>query len=69
MRKSVMKRLSVQNKLKPCPFCGGKLLEMDRFDRGWFVTCYECPCRGVEGSGRGFTREEAIKEWNTRYEG
>lgn len=51
--------------LKSCPFCGGETLEMDRNNGEWFVTCYECPCQGVEGN---LTREQAIKAWNTRAE-
>lgn len=57
-------------KLKPCPFCGSDILEMDKAqnpysnfdDHFWFVTCYQCPCQGVEAK----TKEEAIKAWNTR---
>ena len=52
--------------LKPCPFCGSHILEVDRFPHHdstlWFITCYECPCQGVEHK----EKEEAIKAWNTR---
>jgi len=58
--------------LKPCPFCGSDILEMDRelaeFDNQaerWFITCYECPCQGVIGDDK----QEAIEAWNKRTTG
>lgn len=65
------------NELKPCPFCGksDSLIVLDYtkicFDytpNRYWVTCNRC---GVTRSGGDdgdyFTKEEAIKAWNTRY--
>ena len=57
--------------LKPCPFCGSEVLEMDKgdlhddCDLWWYITCYDCPCQGVEA----LSKNEVIKAWNTRAEG
>ena len=44
----------MSEELKPCPFCGSEILELDRnlsnindFGWYWFVSCYDCPCRGM----------------------
>ena len=56
--------------LKPCPFCGSTILEMDRDSTEhddkpyWFITCYECSCQGVVEQNRG----DVIKVWNRRYQ-
>lgn len=61
------------DELKPCPFCGAEILDMDYdyipnkddrlSNREWWITCYECPCQGVRIVG---TKKEAIKAWNQR---
>ena len=48
------------NKLKPCPFCGGKAELVEGSD-GWCVYCKECDCEMVR-----FTKKQAVKIWNTR---
>ena len=53
------------NKLLPCPFCGGDNLGFYHnhlFRDGYEVRCYDCHF-GLQESR---TKEEAIKQWNTR---
>ena len=59
----------MQNKLLPCPFCGGEaklikhfIVALDTEYRQVFCTSC-CAKRPVE---KFFTEEEAIKHWNTR---
>ena len=52
-------------KLLPCPFCGGDNLGFYHnhlFRDGYEVRCYDCHF-GLQESR---TKEEAIKQWNTR---
>ena len=54
-----------KNKLKPCPFCGGKAHIMDMGYPHW-IYCEDC---GAKVRGRGFGDEgveESIKAWNRR---
>ena len=56
---------SWDNKLKPCPFCGGVntkicIKGVNQYKYG--VLCMDCDARG----GRGKTKNEAIKAWNRR---
>lgn len=57
----------MQNKLKSCPFCGGKaiILHTDPSYQlsHFFVTCNSC---GVETPRVSRTREQAIEVWNRR---
>lgn len=59
----------MQNKLKHCPFCGGKaiILQTDTFYScaKYFATCVSC---GVEMPRVCRTREQAIEVWNRRVE-
>jgi len=60
----------MDNKLKPCPFCGGTNIklysEKDETIHGFFHFCDDCDCR-VKIESRLFdTDEEAIDMWNKR---
>lgn len=76
-----MKNKKIDSQLLPCPFCGGGFfpfhpkmegkspcrskpaLEELSFG-GWRVSCYGC---GVgTWDNLGYTKEQAIKAWNTR---
>jgi Lar family restriction alleviation protein len=55
-------------KLKPCPFCGGRkieLVEPDYFFGSWFCEC--TACRQAIAAGK--TLEKAMKKWNRRAPG
>lgn len=52
-------------KLKPCPFCGKRkieLVEPDYFFGSWFCEC--SACRQAIAAGK--TLEKAMKKWNRR---
>lgn len=49
-------------KLKPCPFCGSKLIKI----YGVMVFHGECTMCGARSELSKTTREEAIRLWNTR---
>ena len=55
----------MQNKLLPCPFCGGeaKYIEDKDFFVSRFVTCTKC---GIETRRNYLRKDLAIKDWNTR---
>ena len=51
--------------LKPCPFCGYKVVEILADDNEHLYYRYFSQCqRCGAGAKRGHTKEEAIKEWN-----
>jgi Lar family restriction alleviation protein len=55
-------------KLKPCPFCGERkieLVEPDYFFGSWFCECTACR----QAIAAGETQEKAIKKWNRRAPG
>lgn len=55
-------------KLKPCPFCGGRkieLVEPEYFFSSWFCEC--TACRQAIAAGK--TLETAMKKWNLRAPG
>lgn len=55
-------------KLKPCPFCGGRkieLVEPEYFFGSWFCEC--TACRQAIAAGK--TLEKAMKKWNRRAPG
>jgi Lar family restriction alleviation protein len=55
-------------KLKPCPFCGGRkieLVEPDYFFGSWFCECTVCR----QAIAAGETQEKAMKKWNRRAPG
>jgi Lar family restriction alleviation protein len=57
----------MQNKLLPCPFCGGEaeLFHDEQFIHHAFVFCTECEAQ-TKLYANGNMTEKAIKDWNTR---
>ncbi|MDE6148582.1 MAG: Lar family restriction alleviation protein [Ruminococcus sp.] len=55
----------MDNKLKPCPFCGCNNIKVDLpLD---FTGLYYCICNGCRASTAIFSsREQAMKAWNRR---
>ena len=53
----------MNDKLKPCPFCGSSNLEVVDTPQGYFIGC-SCDCF----TGDFETKEAAIDTWNTRAE-
>lgn len=56
-------------KLKPCPFCGGKARFMQRLDPETYkaiiaVVCTNPDCQA--SSGRSKVRAEVVRAWNKR---
>lgn len=49
--------------LKPCPFCGGTTLLMNKGSNCW-ITCNDCKAEGPYEIGQ--TEDEAITAWNRR---
>lgn len=54
----------MNDKLKPCPFCGGEAIIDGCDDTLWIVICKECNA----SIGYKETKEEAIEAWNWRIE-
>lgn len=60
------------NKLKPCPFCGGKAELFNEFSRRgeevFFVQCKNLwkGCKALAFTLDYFTAQEAIEAWNRR---
>ncbi len=52
-----------EQKLLPCPFCGGEAEAIQVYATEWYVECTKCPCTMIGGY---YTEEEAIEAWNTR---
>ena len=60
-----MTKRKKETKLKPCPFCGSKmiLVELSWVTEGWFVaSCVECGASISDCQ----TMDLAKKVWNTR---
>lgn len=60
-----------EDKLKSCPFCGGKAVV--HVDNGVFVVCEDCECRTMalrdgkfSGKYRGGAVKSVIEKWNSR---
>lgn len=54
-------------KLKPCPFCGSKQVEVRQIKDGWSIGCTTTNCLCQWWFTRQFTdKEQAIKAWNRR---
>lgn len=48
--------------LKPCPFCGGEVIDVLRFQQKLIkIRCWNCTA-----SVSGKNEKEAIEKWNTR---
>ena len=52
-------------KLKPCPFCGGRAYLSERISGGYYVEC-ESINGCLAESGNYDTRGQAIEAWNRR---
>lgn len=58
--------LGGKDKLKPCPFCGGKAILMDASYPYWII-CDDCGARIHGNKGLGLGGIDASKEaWNRR---
>lgn len=56
----------MNDKLKPCPFCGGKAVRLNFLDRELMRTMFGCrKCHTTVQFAR-TTEAEAIEAWNTR---
>ena len=55
----------MSDKLKPCPFCGGNAVYIEKRDIfiSKFVTCAKC---GIETRRNYLRKDKAIEHWNTR---
>lgn len=49
------------DKLKPCPFCGGKAIYAGLRGKNYEICCLDCPAFIVDR-----TIEDAVKAWNKR---
>lgn len=56
------------SKLKQCPFCGSKFVEIlvDENEYLHYRYLSQCQICGAMAK-RGHTKEDAVKEWNRRY--
>ena len=60
------------NKLKPCPFCGDESIIVEEVSDTsttyhtsyWYAYCDRCLAEGPNV----YSKERAIKEWNTRHD-
>ena len=57
------------NKLKPCPFCGGKAsicIDEENMEKGfahkWYIVCDSC----ATCSGMAVSEKKAVEAWNRR---
>ena len=62
-------------KLKPCPFCGGEAVIMERYRKGttnrkmYWVECKACWAAQYHGNDGGYrTKAKATEAWNRRME-
>lgn len=59
-------------KLKPCPFCGGKNIHVEYevddygYERGSYICCYDCLASFYQQEA--CCDEDNIKAWNRRAE-
>ena len=65
---------TMSEKLKPCPFCGGKahiedISEPDDMGPIWMILCKKCGASASFGmDGCDATKVEAVDSWNRRAE-
>ena len=57
--------VKMENKLKPCPFCGEDEAEVVTSDGAKVVRCGYCSAKGEECGG---SFKLAVQSWNTRAE-
>lgn len=51
--------------LKPCPFCGGKNIHLERIEeQGSYICCYDC--LGSFWQQEACCEEDNIEAWNRR---
>ena len=60
--KKVSDNAMTEQKLKPCPFCGGEASIYVAHDDGYYVCCDECGCCLPVYN----MEQDAIREWNRR---
>ena len=63
-----MESEKMKDKLKPCPFCGGKAKVIEEYDcmigkNAYFIEC--CNCRATFYNGNANKNKE-IEKWNRR---
>lgn len=53
--------------LKPCPFCGNKMIQVEKIGTTdfWMTRCLECD---VLGPGAHRSADQASRAWNKRFE-
>lgn len=56
--------MNVNEKLKPCPFCGGEAITLENMIGNYRVECYHCFAHTFYED----SKEKAIEEWNRRAE-
>ncbi len=52
-------------KLKPCPFCGSKMIDVLDYKLFWMSSCRNC---NAIGPGEHKTADQAARAWNERYD-
>lgn len=61
---------TMQNELKPCPFCGGKAILKEKYIKGvanrknYWVVCTKCQTRTQDRN----RVCKALEEWNRRFD-
>ena len=58
----------LQAKVKSCPFCG-EIPGITQYELGWCVQCLSADCFILPQTALCSSKEEAIREWNTRIKG
>lgn len=63
-------RISMSDKLKPCPFCGGKVEAFydSNYGNEWIVICRNDNCDVDASTSFMRTKEQAVAAWNRRAE-
>ena len=56
----------MNEKLKPCPFCGSNRVQIRTDDEGisWYIFCNNCGAM----CGYALSEDEVVKAWNRRAE-